>query len=129
MYRLVLLAREALKAFIIDDVSTGSFSLKVPRFFDFLPSIDSVSIAILQQIFRPSLDDFDVIIRLKPSHLPRLLEAKGHHKQKHQKSRPIKSDTLPVFDFNPAVEYLTDLEVKPFGIENQLSSRILGCLW
>eukprot|EP00118_Oscarella_pearsei_P016238 m.153613 g.153613 ORF g.153613 m.153613 type:complete len:984 (+) comp38622_c1_seq1:233-3184(+) len=88
LYRLVLLASEALKIFKSDDITDVAF----------------------KQIFRPSLDDFDVVIRLKSKCLPRLYQAVGSQKPSTVNGETQESPALPVCDFNPATEYLADLE-------------------
>lgn len=76
----------------------------------------------LQQLFRPPLEMYDLIIHLTWKQLPRQHEAVdwegGHLPLNRKKSVPSTSDPantlqhFPVYDYDPASLYLNELKVK-----------------
>ena len=69
----------------------------------------------MQQVFRPPLDDYSVLIHLHKRHLPLAHQAvdpvetgSSHQSHEHKRQR---FTHLPVVDFNPVQNYLRELEV------------------
>ena len=67
---------------------------------------------IFQQIFRPPLDDYNVLIELDPQLLPRHYQAVDTSVMlKQPKPKTVVHKALPVVNFDPAMIYLEELRV------------------
>ena len=66
----------------------------------------------LQQIFRPPLDDYDVLIELDRNQLPRHYQAVDSSVLiKQAKPKTAKQNAMPVVQFDPVQQYLAELKV------------------
>ncbi len=96
----------------------------------------NVTMSCLQQIFRPPLDHYDVIIHLEINKLPRQHQAVDISKEticpkyRNVETSEKEQSSLPVIDFDPAEMYLTELRVctfyffQAYGRENRNSFRV-----
>ena len=67
----------------------------------------------LQQIFRPPLDDFDVLIELGRDQVPRHYQAVDSSVRiKPPSGKIVKPQSMPVVNFDPVQLYLTELRVR-----------------
>ena len=107
-------------------------------------SLDFGGLPDAKQLFRTSLADYDVLIRLKHSELPRVGERIDHHVEVEQskKKRTYKNlegakkkvaDTLPLVDHDPVILYIKDLQ-QHYGhtatfFYDQLGGDTIGVVW
>ena len=86
-----------------------------------------------QQLFRPSIKDYDILIELDKNHVPKLpfiQSSKSVHKSSDVRlasmvSNNISNEILPVVDFDPVRSFLHQLQVSFFiYIKNQLAMHI-----
>ena len=65
----------------------------------------------LQEIFRPPLDEYDVIINVHRHLIPRRHEALDCHKPRTAPTSHHHDSEMPVVDFDPVQCYITELKV------------------
>ncbi|XP_065071800.1 nucleolar protein 6-like [Rhopilema esculentum] len=88
----------------------------------------------LKQIFRPPLDDYNVLIELDPQLLPRHYQAVDTSVMlKPPKPKTVVHKALPVVNFDPAMIYLEELrssfsEIALFFYD-QHGSTVIGVVW
>ena len=66
----------------------------------------------MKQVFRPPLEDYDVLIELDSRQLPRYYQSVDSTiVLKPPKDKAVSHDVFPVVDFDPAAIYLNELRV------------------
>ena len=73
-----------------------------------------VCVCVCQLTFRPSLDDYHVLIELRSRHVPHLFQSLSNTSDVEVNAEDIADSSLqlPVAGFDPASLYLDQLEVR-----------------
>ncbi|XP_068242070.1 nucleolar protein 6 isoform X1 [Palaemon carinicauda] len=90
----------------------------------------------IKLIFRPSLDDFNVVIKLQESHLSRRKESVDASVPNPKFVKPYKyqrKESMPIVMFDPAEKYLTELR-EAFShlalfFHDEFGGNVIGLVW